>query len=162
MNTPINVSHQRVELEGTYEAFIQNVEIVLNRLNPDWSTELLKDPEAVKQHLAEVAGATGLMIFGHQEHGKLLNIKGKPRKAIQYLIGNPLTAAEMTQYDIRAALYAPLRIIVYEGDDQVLYAEYDLPSSLFGQFGVEEILEVAKGLDKSILDVILLSDQKSK
>lgn len=101
------------------------------------------------------------MIFGHQEHGKLLNIKGKPRKAIQYLIGNPLTAVEMTQYDVRAALYAPLRIIVYEGEDGVVYAEYDLPSNLFGQFGNEAILNIAKGLDSSILEAILLSDKRS-
>ncbi|MDP9076752.1 MAG: DUF302 domain-containing protein [Bacteroidota bacterium] len=162
MNTQINVSHERIALEGTYEAFIQNIEIVLNRLNPDWSSGLLGDPDSVKQHLTRVAGKTGLMIFGQQEHGKLLNIKGKPRKAIQYLIGNPLTAVEMTQYDIRAALYAPLRIIVYEGDDKVLYAEYDLPSTLFGQFGNADILKIAKGLDESILEVILLSDKKLK
>jgi uncharacterized protein (DUF302 family) len=143
MDTPINVSHQCVALEGTYENFIQNIEIVLNRLNPDWPSGLLEDPESVKQHLTKVAGDTGLMLFGQQEHGKLLNIYGKPRKAIQYLIGNPLTAAEMTQYDIRAALYAPLRIIVYEADDRVLYAEYDLPSTLFGQFGNEKILAVS-------------------
>ncbi len=162
MDIQINVSHQRVALKGTYENFIQNIETVLNRLNPDWSSRLLDDPESVKQHLNKVAGDRGLMIFGQQEHGKLLNIYGKPRKAIQYLIGNPLTAAEMTQYDIRAALYAPLRIIVYEADDQVLYAEYDLPSTLFGQFGNDEILAVSKGLDKKLLDVILLSDKKSK
>ena len=161
MNTQINVSHQRVTLKGTYENFIQNIETVLNRLNTDWSTGLLNDPEAVKQHLIKVAGDTGLMIFGHQEHGKLLNIKGKPRKAIQYLIGNPLTAAEMTQYDIRAALYAPLRLIVYE-EDQILFAEYDLPSSLFGQFGNEKILAVSKELDQSFLKVILQADSISK
>jgi uncharacterized protein (DUF302 family) len=100
------------------------------------------------------------LIFGHEEHGKLLTIKGKPRKAIQYLIGNPLTAAEMTQYDIRAGLYAPLRILVYEADDRLLYAEYDLPSTLFGQFGDERILAVSKGLDRSILAVILMADEK--
>lgn len=161
MNTTIKVSHQRVALEGTFENFIQNIETVLNRLNPDWSTGVSDDPDAVKLHLAKVAGNAGLMIFGHQEHGKLLNIKGKPRKAIQYLIGNPLTAAEMTQYDIRAALYAPLRIIVYEAEDQVVYAEYDLPSALFGQFGNENILVVSKQLDKSVLEVILLADKKS-
>ena len=162
MNTQIKVSHERIALVGTYEAFIQNIELVLNRLNPDWSSGLLVDTEAVKQHLIKVAVSTGLMIFGQQEHGKLLNIKGKPRKAIQYLIGNPLTAVEMTQYDVRAALYAPLRILIYEGDDEVLYAEYDLPSTLFGQFGNADILKIAKELDKSILEVIVLADQKSK
>lgn len=165
MSTQINVSHQHVRLNGDYDAFVQNMETVLNRLSPDWASALPNDPEVIKQRLADVAGNTGLMIFGHQDHGRLLSIKGKPAKAMQYLIGNPLIAAEMTQHDIRAALYAPLRIIVYEGEDQVLYAEYDLPSTLFGQFGNEEILAVSIELDKSILKVILLvdllSDKKS-
>jgi len=160
MNTSINVSHQRVALKGTYENFIQKIEIVLNRLDANWSAALPGDTDAVRKYLTKVAGDTGLMIFGQQDHGILLSIKGKPHKAIQYLIGNPLTASEMTQYDIRAGLYAPLRILVYEGDDQVLYAEYDLPSTLFGQFGDERILAVSKGLDRSILEVILSADGK--
>jgi uncharacterized protein (DUF302 family) len=162
MDTQINISHQRVALKSSFYGFVKSIETVLNRLNPDWPSGLLSDPEAVKQHLTKVAGDTGLMIFGQQEHGKLLAIKGKPSKVIQYIIGNPLTAVEMTQYDIRAALYAPLRVIFYEGEDRVLYAEYDLPSSLFGQFGNEDILTVSKELDRKLLAVIHLADQKSK
>ncbi len=161
MKTPIKVSHEQIALKGNFETFTQNIEVILNRLNPDWSIRLLDDPEAVRKYLIEVAGDTGLMIFGQQEHGKLLNIKGKPRKAIQYLIGNPLTAVEMTQYDVRAALYAPLRILVYEGDDSILYAEYDLPSTLFGQFENSDILKIAKKLDESILKVILAAGKNN-
>jgi uncharacterized protein (DUF302 family) len=162
MDTQIKVSHQRVALKSSFDSFVKSIENVLNRLNQDWPSGLLSDPEAVKQHLTNIAGDTGLMIFGQQEHGKLLAIKGKPGKVIQYIIGNPLTAVEMTQHDIRAALYAPLRVIFYEGEDGVLYAEYDLPSSLFGQFGNEDILTVSKELDRKLLAVILLADQKSK
>lgn len=148
----ITVSHQRIKLESTFEHFTQTIETVLHRLKPDWPVDT--------DYLTKTAGDTGLMIFAALDHGKLLSVKGQARKAIQYLIGNPLTAAEMTQCDIRAALYAPLRVLVYEADDQVLYAEYDLPSTLFGQFGNEDILAVSRKLDASILAVILLADQK--
>lgn len=161
METQIMVSHQRMALKSNFDSFVKNIETLLNRLNPDWPSGLLSDPEAVKQHLTKVAGDTGLMIFGQQEHGKLLMLKGKRAKVIQYIIGNPLTAVEMTQHDIRAALYAPLRVIFYEDDYGVLYAEYDLPSSLFGQFANEEILAVSKELDKKLLNAILLADQQS-
>jgi uncharacterized protein (DUF302 family) len=161
MNTEIKISHQRMALKSKFGNFIAALETVLNRLNTDWSSGLQDDPEGVKEHLTKVAGDTGLMIFGQQEHGKLLAVKGKQGEAIQYIIGNPLTAVEMTQHDIRAALYAPLRVIFYVGKDQVLYAEYDLPSSLFGQFGNNEILKVSKDLDKKLSDVILLTDQKA-
>lgn len=157
----ITVSHQRVKLESTYARFTEAMEMVVQRLDPHWASALPGDPDGVKQYLTTVAGDTGLMIFGTQDHGRLLSIKGSSRKAMQYLIGNPLTAAEMTKHDIRAALYAPLRMVVYEADDHLLYAEYDLPSSLFGQFGNEEILAVSRKLDASLLAVILLADKPS-
>jgi uncharacterized protein (DUF302 family) len=36
---------------------------------------------------------------------------------------------QMTQHDIRAGLYAPLRVLVYENDDGKTCVEYDKPSS---------------------------------
>jgi hypothetical protein len=52
------------------------------------------------------------MIFAAYDHGALLNIKSAPRKAKQYVVENPLIAARMTEYDVRAALFA-LRVPVY-------------------------------------------------
>ena len=45
-----------------------------------------------------------------------------------------LIKGAMTRHDIRAALYAPLRVLVYEADDRSTRIEFDQPSSLFGQF----------------------------
>ncbi len=53
------------------------------------------------------------MIFSVFDHGAALNMVNARQKAKQYLMGNPLTAIRMTQRDIRAALYAPLRVLVY-------------------------------------------------
>ena len=39
-----------------------------------------------------------LSIFGSRDHGGLLQITGQPGKAVQYDIGNPLTASRMTQH----------------------------------------------------------------
>jgi uncharacterized protein (DUF302 family) len=103
-------------------------------------------------------GDTGLMLFRIDQHGYLLNVIGQPRKAKQYLIGNPMTASRMTRHDIRAALYAPLRILIYEDLGGHSFVEYDLPSSLFCQFGNSQIAEIGKELDRKILDVINKSD----
>jgi uncharacterized protein (DUF302 family) len=72
------------------------------------------------------------------------------RKAIQYIVGNPLIAVQMTQHDVRASLYAPLRILLYEDEAGKTCLEYDQPSSLFGQFGNERIAPVAAGLDRKL------------
>jgi uncharacterized protein (DUF302 family) len=80
----------------------------------------------------------------------LLRIVGQKRKAVQYVVGNPLIAVQMTQHDVRASLYAPLRVLIYEDNDGKTCLEYDRPSSLFGQFGNERIAPVAASLDRKL------------
>jgi Domain of unknown function DUF302 len=58
------------------------------------------------------------MLFGTSDHGALLRLAGQKRKAIQYVVGNPVFALQMTQHDIRASLYAPLRVLIYENCQQ--------------------------------------------
>jgi uncharacterized protein (DUF302 family) len=41
---------------------------------------------------------------------------GRANKAVQYEIGNPLTASKMTRHQLAAGLYAPLRVILYEDE----------------------------------------------
>jgi uncharacterized protein (DUF302 family) len=75
------------------------------------------------------------------------------RKALQYVVGNPLHAIRMTQHAIGASLYAPLRVLLYENDEGKACVEYDRPSSLFAQFGDDRIAEVASSLDQKLEDL---------
>ena len=84
------------------------------------------------------------------DHGALLRLAGQKRKAIQYVVGNPLFALQMTQHDIRASLYAPLRVLIYENEEGKTCVEYDKPSSLFGQFGNDRITPTATMLDRKL------------
>ena len=93
------------------------------------------------------------------DHGALLRIVGQKRKAIQYVVGNPLFALQMTQHDIRASLYAPLRVLIYECTDGKTCLEYDTPSSLFGQFNNDGIKPVAAMLDKKLEALVAISVQ---
>jgi uncharacterized protein (DUF302 family) len=79
------------------------------------------------------------MIINIFDHGADLLMVGQRRKAKQYLIGNPLVAIQITRYDIRAALYAPLRMLVFESEPGRTVVEFDQPSTLFGQFGRNEV-----------------------
>jgi uncharacterized protein (DUF302 family) len=96
-----------------------------------------------------------LSIFNTRDHGGLLQITGQPRKAAQYAIGNPLTATRMTQHQLAASLYAPLRVVLYENEVGRAVFEYDRPSSLFGQFGDERVNAVARELDASLESVLV-------
>jgi uncharacterized protein (DUF302 family) len=96
-----------------------------------------------------------LAIFSARDHGALLRIAGLARKAVQYEIGNPLTATRMTRHRMAAALYAPLRVLLYENETGRAVFEYDRPSSLFGQFGDERVTAVARELDASLERALL-------
>jgi hypothetical protein len=91
-----------------------------------------------------------LFIFLKRDHGALLQVVGRPRKALQYEIGNPHTASKMTRHRLPAGLYAPLRVFLYEDERGRAVFEYDKPSSLFGQFGDEQVSAVGRGLDEAL------------
>ena len=105
------------------------------------------DLEHLKVKLAE---GPELAIFLSRDHGTLLGVAGQARRAVQYEIGNPLTASKMTRYRLPAALYAPLRVVLYEDEQGHGVFEYDKPSSLFGQFGDERVTDVGRYLDATL------------
>jgi uncharacterized protein (DUF302 family) len=91
-----------------------------------------------------------LFMFLERDHGELLAIAGRKRNAVQYEIGNPITASKMTRHHLGAALYAPLRVVLFETEDGQAVFEYDKPSTLFGQLGDERVTEVGRYLDREL------------
>src|ERR1700692_2436204 len=96
-----------------------------------------------------------LSIFQVRDHGALLKTAGKARNALQYDIGNPVTASLMTRHRLAAGLYAPIRVMLYENDAGHGVFEYDQPSTTFGQFGDERVTAVARGLDAALARALL-------
>ncbi|HTA52567.1 MAG TPA: DUF302 domain-containing protein [Candidatus Acidoferrum sp.] len=107
-------------------------------------------PEEIESKIHAMEGSSGFMLFTVRDHGQLLSLKGKQAFARQYEIGNPLIAIEMTQDDLRAAEYAPLRVLVYVGDDHMTHIDYDLPSTVFGRLHSTGVDKVAKSLDDKL------------
>jgi hypothetical protein len=95
-----------------------------------------------------------LSIFVERDHGALLQIAGGKRNVVQYEIGNPLTASKMTRHQLPAALYAPLRVVLFEDDHGRGIFEYDRPSSFFSQYGDERVTEVGRYLDATLEAVL--------
>lgn len=91
-----------------------------------------------------------LSILLSRDHGSVLKIAGLNRKAIQYDVGNPLTASKMTRHRLQTALYAPFRVVLYENTEGQAIFEYDKPSTIFSQFDDREVTNVALSLDAAI------------
>lgn len=162
MERTIEVRHISLKVDADFESFTKNLERLLGRFDDSMYQGLETDPTTVQKRLKKAAGEEGLMLFTVREHGRLLNIFGTPKKAKQFVLGNPLIAIKMTRHDIRAGLYAPLRIFVYEAEDHSTRVEYDQPSSLFGQFNDPEVTAVARSLDMKLANVIKKTEIASK
>ena len=146
------VDHVRLATDKPFEDVASAFERQLGRFEPGVYQALAAggDAEGARARIEAMAGPSGFMLFGTQDHGSLLRLAGQQRKAIQYVVGNPLVAPQMTQHDIRASLYAPLRVLIYEDEGGKTCVEYDRPSSLFGQFNDDRIGPTAAMLDKKL------------
>jgi uncharacterized protein (DUF302 family) len=107
-------------------------------------------PEEIESKIHAMEGSSGFMLFTVRDHGQLLSLKGKHAFARQYEVGNPMIALQMTQEDLLAAEYAPLRVLVYVGDDHMTHIDYDLPSTVFGRLHSVAVDKVAKSLDEKL------------
>jgi uncharacterized protein (DUF302 family) len=150
---PIHVEHVAIEATKPFEAVKAALESLVPPLDPA-VPEALRRGDIVRANEA-LYRSPELTMFGARDHGRLLRTAGLARKAVQYEIGNPLTATGMTRHQLPAALYAPLRVLLYEDEAGHAIFEYDRPSSLFGQFGDDRVTAVAGELDASLERVLV-------
>jgi uncharacterized protein (DUF302 family) len=132
-----------------------DVEATLERIVPQLDPAMLKAlAEGDEGTIAKFERDSKLFIFLKRDHGAILKIAGAPRKVIQYEIGNAHTATKMTRHKLGAALYAPLRLVMYENAAGGTTFEYDKPSSLFAQYDDEKVAAVGRDLDEELEEVL--------
>jgi uncharacterized protein (DUF302 family) len=148
----ISVDHVTIGSNKPFENVRAKLETLVPRID-DGIFTLLRYGES-ERALRELEASPPLSIFGQRDHGALLSVAGLRRRAIQYHIGNPLTASKMTRHQLSAGLYAPIRVLLREDGDGVVAFEYDRPASVFGQFGHDEVDVVAQQLDRDLQAVL--------
>jgi len=148
----IAVEHIRVSSVRPFAQVRQKLEATLPKLDKA-SIAMTGSGDQKRANDYEENGPK-LSIFAERDHGALLQIAGKKRHAVQYEIGNPLTASKMTRHQLPAALYAPLRVVLFEDEQGRGIFEYDRPSSFFGQYSDDRVTEVGRYLD-SALEAVL-------
>ncbi|HEX4410912.1 MAG TPA: DUF302 domain-containing protein [Xanthobacteraceae bacterium] len=148
----ITVEHIRIVSERPFAEVRAKLERTVPKLDPSVAEALSNGDQKRAQDYDD--NGPKLSIFESRDHGALLQIAGKKCNAIQYEIGNPLTASKMTRYQLPAALYAPLRVALFEDEQGRGIFEYDKPSSLFGQFGDDRVTDVGRYLDATLETVL--------
>jgi uncharacterized protein (DUF302 family) len=149
---PITLDHIRITCRRSFEQVRAALQTDLPKFDPGMLDALGAGDEA---KVKEYEKGSALFNFLERDHGDLLAIAGRKRKAIQYEIGNAHTATKMTRFDLRVALYVPLRVALFETEGGEAVFEYDRPSSLVGQFGDPRVKEVGLYLDRELESVLL-------
>jgi hypothetical protein len=144
----IAVEHIRIASARPFAEVRSKLEETVPKLDPGIVEALSRGDEKRAQDYE--ANGPKLSIFLARDHGALLQIAGGKQNAVQYEIGNPLTASTMTRHALAAALYAPLRVVLSEDEHGRGVFEYDKPSSFFGQFGDERVTAVGRYLDVAL------------
>jgi uncharacterized protein (DUF302 family) len=148
----INVEHVTIRSGNTFAEVRTILEALVPHLDDGYLTLLRYG--LIDRARQELEAAATLSIFASRDHGGLLAIAGLKRQAIQYDIGNPLTASLMTRHEVSAALYAPIRVLLRESPEGEVAFEYDRPVSTFGQFGDESVDSVARKLDDELEKIL--------
>lgn len=151
--TPVTIDHVVIHSGRSFDAVRTALETALPPIDHRYASLVASGQADAARALLE-QGAP-LSIFGSRDHGALLRIAGLERKAIQYDIGNPLTATRMTRHALAAALYAPIRVLLREDADGHAVFEHDSPATTFGQFGDPEVERVARDLGAQLHSALL-------
>ncbi len=149
------IEHRILKCSRPFELVHHDLVAGVPALRPDLAEMLShgerENVDAARRNLPK------LWMFLTRDHGALTAVDGLRAKAIQYEIGNPLTAERMTRHVLAAALYAPLRVVLYEDERGQAVLEYDLPSSLFAQFGDDRVTSVGLELDEELEATLLIA-----
>lgn len=151
-DAPVHLIRRTIELPVSFESFTKTLESGLGRYN-DAALKALKTDEELENTVAAIVGTGLLGIFAIYNHGALIGLTGRHAKAKHYVIGDPRLAKKMTSQDVRAALHAPVHMLVYEVDG-IAKIDYFTATSLFGQFNNAHIDEAAGGVEKKRETVI--------
>lgn len=147
----------------TYPALVAAFEGALGRWDPETATRLIQRQASwseVERQVDRAAGQTGLMILAHVNQGVLLSLSGTIKQCSLYLVGNPVIADRILNIDIRACLYVPFRVCLYDdGDANGARIAYDRPSSFLGALDRPELLAIGTLLDRKIDEVVAAIQQ---
>lgn len=106
--------------------------------------------DSYKKEIESHTGPSGFSLFAIIDHGAWIKKVGIHRKAVRFIIGNPMIAITMLRHDLTAGLFAPVELIVIEEDSGRSSLTYVKPSSLMVVAKNDALLDAARQLDSKL------------
>ena len=130
----------------------------ISRPNIDELKQQLKGAHNLEEFARTVdaaVGSVGLLEFLSLDLGAALRVgpSMRPYRMMRIIAGNPMIMRSMTQSVPAAGSYAPITILIYQHDGDVNVC-YDTLGSLLAAYDDTETWQIAKNLDKKVIDLI--------
>ncbi|HET9001468.1 MAG TPA: DUF302 domain-containing protein [bacterium] len=153
---PHQVNRLVIEVTDPFEAFRQRYEDAVPQFDRERFAGLVLKRAGWDEVLAvtEAAAPHGFLIYWSSDVTPLMALAGDGGRCVQYLMGNHTIAERMYRHDPAVMLYAPLRTAICTGPDDRTYFVVDQPSTVFSSFGVREITEVGRELDRKLAGLL--------
>jgi uncharacterized protein (DUF302 family) len=150
----LSVNHLVYNTTRSFDAVVLAFESVVGTLEdvgwasiPAAATDVADFERRVKAKI----GPSGFTRFLTLDHGEWLSLFEQPRKARQYVIGNPLIAISMLRHDVRVGLNVPVRVYIYWDEaSRTTRFEYDQPSTLMRGLDDRKVTAAAEKLDAKL------------
>ena len=141
-----------------YNALVEAFESELGRWDQSVGNLMIKEKTSwpkVKRIIQDMAGPHGLMIFYRIDQGSIISLHNKTKRCSLYLVGNPIIADQILSVDIRASLYVPFRVCLYDdGNPAGASISFDRPSSFLATFQQPALMEIGYMLNSKIYSVV--------
>jgi uncharacterized protein (DUF302 family) len=150
----LSVNHLVYSTARSFDAVVLAFESVVGTLEDvGWASipAAAADLADFESRVEAKIGPSGFTRFLTLDHGDWLSLFEQPRKARQYVIGNPLIAISMLRHDIRAGLNVPVRVYIYWDEaSKTTRFEYDQPSTLMNGLDNRSLTAAAEKLDAKL------------
>jgi len=113
------------------------------------------DSAALRRQVEAKLGPSGFMLLMKIEHDLLMGELGRKHRSVQFAIGNPLIAKDVSDAAAKVCLYTPLRLAVLEDEkDGSTWVMFDSAEGLMGSFGSEAARKIGNSLDQRIIKLV--------
>lgn len=150
----VTIEHTTIVSNRTFEDTRSALEASLPPINTTYSALLAAGDVAGALLALQSLPMLNTFIVPPRNFGNLLRTLNRTENAVQYDIGNPYTATRMSFHELGVALYAPIRVLLREEEGVAMF-EYDRPRSTLGQFGNDQVNEIAGELDRNLTALLM-------
>jgi uncharacterized protein (DUF302 family) len=152
------VTRHTLATEKPFDAVIGELEKRSPVVPPSKLEELVSlnvPPDQLRARVEALIGSSGFVFFLKVRHDHLFSHFGRTHASVQYAIGNPLIAKDVSDKAPAICLYTPFRLAVYEcPETHETIVSFDSPASLFDSFDVPEAAEIGAKLEGKLHDLL--------